>query len=52
MSWSLPFGIALRPLLPGTYCCNDLMLKAGQLVRFRVESLGLKARVLGSRFKV
>eukprot|EP00439_Symbiodinium_sp_Y106_P044971 s1337_g5.t1 len=27
-SWSLPFGSALRPLSPGTYCCNALMLQA------------------------
>ena len=27
-SWSLPFGIAQRPLQPGDYCCNALMLKA------------------------
>ena len=28
MSWSLPFGCALRHLQPGDYCCNTLMLKA------------------------
>ena len=28
MSWSLPFGCALRPIQQGEYCCNTLMLKA------------------------
>ncbi len=28
LSWGLPFGIALRPLAPGEYVCNEKILKA------------------------
>ena len=28
LSWGLPFGIALRPLVPGEYVCNEKILKA------------------------
>ena len=28
LSWGLPFGIALRPLVPGEYACNEKILKA------------------------
>ena len=28
LSWGLPFGIALRPLAPGEYACNEKILKA------------------------
>jgi altronate dehydratase len=28
LSWSLPFGVATRPILPGDYVCNDTMLEA------------------------
>ena len=28
LSWGLPFGIAVRPLAPGEYVCNEKILKA------------------------
>ena len=28
LSWGLPFGIAIRPLAPGEYVCNEKILKA------------------------
>ena len=28
LSWGLPFGIAVRPLSPGEYVCNEKILKA------------------------
>ena len=28
LSWGLPFGVAVRPLAPGEYVCNEKILKA------------------------
>jgi altronate dehydratase len=31
LSWNLPFGVALKPIAPGAYVCNEAMLEALRL---------------------
>ncbi len=31
LSWNLPFGVAIRPIQPGNYVCNEAMLAALRL---------------------
>lgn len=40
LSWGLPFGVALRPIQPGHYVCNALMLEAlrGRSIDFEIPA--------------